>query len=54
MDEFKEQRPLRKRKREIAEEENATMDTEQSPSTQFPQINPAELKVKIDFKLNKN
>jgi hypothetical protein len=49
MDEFKEQRPMRKRKRETAEEENATMDTEQTTTTQFPQLNPAELKVNIDL-----
>jgi hypothetical protein len=55
MDEFKEQRSVRKRKRETPEEENINMDTElTSSTTQFPQINPSELQVKIDFDEIKN
>ena len=41
----------RKRKRETNEEENTTtMETEQSSSAQFPQINPSQLEVKLEFK----
>ncbi|CAF3225429.1 unnamed protein product [Rotaria sp. Silwood2] len=48
-DEFKEQRSIHKRKRETTEEENVHMDTEQNTLVQFPQINPAQLKVNIYF-----
>ncbi len=40
----------RKRKRETNEEENTTtMDTEQSSTAQFPQINPSQLQVTLQF-----
>jgi len=53
-EEFQVQRSDRKRKRETAEEETLTMETEQTPSAQFPQINPAQLQVKITLYSNKN
>jgi hypothetical protein len=48
-DEFQVQRFDRKRKRETAEEETLTMETEQNSSAQFPQINPAQLQVKMNL-----
>ena len=42
----------RKRKREVNEEENPTMETEQTTTAQFPQINPSQLQVMI--KLHRN
>lgn len=39
--------PERKRKRETNEEETSTMETEQTTSASFPQINPAQLEVLI-------
>ena len=53
-DEFKEQRSNRKRKREINEEETAKMDTEQTSSAPFPQINPSQLKVKFNVNKTRN
>lgn len=47
-DEFQEARSNRKRKRET-NEENTTMETEQSSTAQFPQLNPSQLKVKFYF-----
>ncbi|UJR22769.1 hypothetical protein I4U23_025801 [Adineta vaga] len=47
-EEFQLKRSDRKRKRETAEEENATMDTEQTTAAQFPQINPAQLEEQTD------
>ncbi|CAF1490904.1 unnamed protein product [Adineta steineri] len=48
-EEFKTQRPDRKRKRDTVEAENAVMDTaEQNVSVQFPQINPAQLEDQTD------
>ncbi|CAF1220936.1 unnamed protein product [Rotaria sp. Silwood1] len=46
--EFKEQRSNHKRKREINEEDNIHMDTEQNSSIQFPQLNPIQLKDETD------
>jgi hypothetical protein len=48
-EEFQVQRSDRKRKRETAEEETLTMETEQTSSAQFPQINPAQLQVKMNL-----
>ncbi|CAF1368678.1 unnamed protein product [Rotaria magnacalcarata] len=47
-DEFIEPRSNRKRKRETNEGENPSMDTEQTRTAQFPQINAAELKDDTD------
>ena len=46
-EEFQVKHSDRKRKREAVEAENSTMDTEQTPTTQFPQINPSELQVSL-------